>query len=111
MLDPEARKALENLAKVKAARRDRDDAQDAKRRKMREELARRERAAERGKTEEEEAKEKLQAELARLRRDFATRKKAYDRESSVAGTHPGRRRRRERETARHTRCRSTCTAR
>ena len=85
LLDPEARKALENLAKVKAARRDRDDAQDAKRRKMREELARRERAAERGKTEEEEAKEKLQAELARLRRDFATRKKAYDRESSVAG--------------------------
>ena len=78
LLDPQARKALEDLAKARAATQARFDAQDAKRRKMREDLERRERAAERGKTEEEEARERLQAELTRLRRDFATRKRAYD---------------------------------
>jgi DnaJ family protein C protein 17 len=85
LLDPEARAALENLAKARSARKQRDDQQDTKRRKLREDLERRERAAEAGKNEEEEAKERLQAELARLRRDFATRKKTYDKEGTAAG--------------------------
>ena len=55
LLDPQARKALEDLAKARAATQARFDAQDAKRRKLREDLERRERAAERGKTEEEDA--------------------------------------------------------
>jgi DnaJ family protein C protein 17 len=78
LLDPQARKALEDLAKARAATRARFDAQDSKRRKLREDLERRERAAERGETEEEEAKERLRVELLRLRRDFASRKKKYD---------------------------------
>ena len=86
LLDPEARAALENLAKARAARKSRDDQQDAKRRKLREDLERRERAATMHKNEEEEAKDRLQAELARLRRDFATRKKAYDREGTTTTT-------------------------
>jgi DnaJ family protein C protein 17 len=85
LLDPQARKALEDLAKARAATQARFDAQDAKRRKMREDLERRERAAERGKTEEEEARERLQAELTRLRRDFASRKRAYDGEVRPGG--------------------------
>lgn len=85
LLDPQARKALEDLAKARAATQARFDAQDAKRRKLREDLERRERAAERGKTEEEEARERLQAELTRLRRDFATRKRAYDGEVRPGG--------------------------
>ena len=89
LLDPEARAALENLAKARAQRKERDDQQDAKRRKLREDLERRERAAERSKNEEEEAKDRLQAELARLRRDFATRKKAYDREGTTTATATG----------------------
>jgi hypothetical protein len=60
----EARAALENLAKARAARKHSNDQQDAKRRKLREDLERRERAAQCGKNEEEEAKERLQAELA-----------------------------------------------
>ena len=88
LLDPQARKALEDLAKARAATQARFDAQDAKRRKLREDLERRERAAERGKTEEEEARERLQAELTRLRRDFATRKRAYDGEVRAAGDGP-----------------------
>ena len=86
LLDPEARAALENLAKARAASRARAEQQEAKRRKLREDLEARERAAERGKNEEEEAKERLQSELARLRRDFATRKRAYDRETAAATT-------------------------
>jgi DnaJ family protein C protein 17 len=85
LLDPQARKALEDLAKARAATQARFDAQDAKRRKLREDLERRERAAERGKTEEEEARERLQAELTRLRRDFASRKRAYDGEVRPGG--------------------------
>ena len=85
LLDPQARKALEDLAKARTATQARFDAQDAKRRKMREDLERRERAAERGKTEEEEARERLQAELTRLRRDFASRKRAYDGEVRPGG--------------------------
>eukprot|EP00976_Prorocentrum_cordatum_P005651 112810-Prorocentrum_minimum.AAC.2 len=38
--DPEARKAFDDLQRVKAARQERDGAQDAKRRKMREEMER-----------------------------------------------------------------------
>ena len=83
LLDPEARAALENLARARAASRVRDEAQDAKRRKMREDLERRERRAAAGKTEEEEAKERLRVELARLRRDFKTRKRAYDAETAA----------------------------
>ena len=83
LLDPEARAALENLARARAASRARDEAQDAKRRKMREDLERRERRAAAGKTEEEEAKERLRVELARLRRDFKTRKRAYDAETAA----------------------------
>ena len=60
LLDPEARAALENLAKARAASRARAEQQEAKRRKLREDLEARERAAERGKNEEEEAKERLQ---------------------------------------------------
>ena len=86
LLDPEARAALENLAKARAASRARAEQQDAKRRKLREDLEARERAAERGKNEEEEAKERLRGELARLRRDFATRKRAYDRETAATTT-------------------------
>jgi len=86
LLDPEARAALENLAKARAASRARAEQQEAKRRKLREDLEARERAAERGKNEEEEAKERLKAELARLRRDFATRKRAYDRETAATTT-------------------------
>lgn len=103
LLDPQARKALEDLAKARAATQARFDAQDAKRRKMREDLERRERAAERGKTEEEEARERLQAELTRLRRDFASRKRAYDGEvrpgvdGSVSG--PGAAERRDGDAA------------
>ena len=83
LLDPEARAALENLAKARQATRKRHESQDAKRRKMREDLERRERAAERGKNEEEEAKERLQQELARLRKSFATRRKGYDAEAAT----------------------------
>ena len=86
LLDPEARAALENLAKARAASRARAEQQDAKRRKLREDLEARERAAERGKNEEEEAKERLRGELTRLRRDFATRKRAYDRETAATTT-------------------------
>ena len=78
LLDPAARKALEDLAKARAATRARCDAQDLKRRKLREDLERRERVAAVGKTEEEEAQERLQKELVRLRRDFAVRKKGFD---------------------------------
>ncbi|MDB9924776.1 J domain-containing protein [bacterium] len=78
LLDPAARKALEDLAKARAATRARFDAQDLKRRKLREDLERRERVAAVGKTEEEEAQERLQKELVRLRRDFAVRKKGFD---------------------------------
>ena len=83
LLDPEARAALENLAKARQATRQRHESQDAKRRKMREDLERRERAAERGRNEEEEAKDRLQQELARLRKTFATRRKGYDAEAST----------------------------
>ena len=82
LLDPEARAALENLAKARQATRQRHESQDAKRRKMREDLERRERAAERGRNEEEEAKDRLQQELARLRKTFATRRKGYDAEAT-----------------------------
>ena len=85
LLDPEARAALENLAKARGEPREAEQ-QEAKRRKLREDLEARERAAERGKNEEEEAKERLKAELARLRRDFATRKRAYDRETAATTT-------------------------
>jgi DnaJ family protein C protein 17 len=40
LLDPQARKALEDLAKARAATQARFDAQDAKRRKLREDLER-----------------------------------------------------------------------
>ena len=83
LLDPEARAALENLAKARQATRQRHESQDAKRRKMREDLERRERAAERGRNEEEEAKDRLQQELARLRKTFATRRKGYDAEATT----------------------------
>ena len=84
LLDPEARAALEGLAKARAARAAKNEQQDAKRRKLREDLERRERAAERGRNEEEEAKQRLAAELARLKRDFATRKRGYDRDAKAA---------------------------
>ena len=83
LLDPEARAALENLAKARQATRQRHESQDAKRRKMREDLERRERAAERGRNEEEEAKDRLRQELARLRKTFATRRKGYDAEATT----------------------------
>ena len=105
LLDPQARKALEDLAKARAATQARFDAQDAKRRKLREDLERRERAAERGKTEEEEARERLQAELTRLRRDFATRKRVYDGEvrpgedGPISGVEKGAAKRRDGDAA------------
>ena len=60
--------------------------QDAKRRKLREDLEAREA---RGGTRQERGRggqERLRGELARLRRDFATRKRAYDRETAATTT-------------------------
>jgi DnaJ family protein C protein 17 len=86
LLDPLARKALEDLANARAASRARNESQDLKRRKLREDLERRERSFENGKTEERDAKARLQQELLRLRRDFATRKRGYDVEAGTGNT-------------------------
>ena len=86
LLDPEARAALENLAKARAASRARAEQQDAKRRKLREDLEARERAAERGKNEEEEAKERLRAGTRAPAPRLCPRKRAYDRETAATTT-------------------------
>jgi len=73
--DPEARRALDALLKAESARRERDAGQDAKRRKMREDLEKREKQAATEHNEVEQAKMRLQAELERLRKQNATKRK------------------------------------
>jgi len=61
--DADARKALDELARVQRARAAKDATQDAKRRRMREELERREKQAARGESELQTARNALNAEV------------------------------------------------
>ena len=61
--DADARKALDELARVQKARAAKDATQDAKRRRMREELERREQQAARGESELQTARNALNAEV------------------------------------------------
>mmetsp|Transcript_35915 Transcript_35915/g.60514 ORF Transcript_35915/g.60514 Transcript_35915/m.60514 type:complete len:326 (-) Transcript_35915:164-1141(-) len=75
LCDPEAKKALDDLHRVKKARTAKDATQDAKRRKMREDLDRREKQVARENNEYDIAKNRLQAELERLRKESALKRK------------------------------------
>ncbi|GAB4821260.1 hypothetical protein N2152v2_008306 [Parachlorella kessleri] len=71
--DAEARKALDDLLKAKTQRAERFVVRDEKRRRMMDELERREKQVGRERSQEEIARAKLKAEIERLRRQAAER--------------------------------------
>lgn len=74
--DVAARAALDALLRAKMAQAAKFAGQDAKRRKLREQLEHNERTSSTARSEEQVAKDRLQGELARLRREAAAKKAA-----------------------------------
>lgn len=86
LTDPDARAALDELHRARAARAERTVIHDEKRRRLVEELERRERAADRGRSEEDQARARLQGEIERLRRQAAEREaRAREERRAAAG--------------------------
>ncbi|CAL8470750.1 g10292 [Coccomyxa elongata] len=93
LLDPAAREAWNQLAKAKKVREERHAGATAKRRKMAEDLDRRERTFRAERSEEQVARTRLKAELERLKRQHAEREAQARAErvaSAVAASMAGR---------------------
>ncbi|EIE22754.1 DnaJ-domain-containing protein [Coccomyxa subellipsoidea C-169] len=86
LLDSAAREAWDQLAKAKRAREERHAGATAKRRKMTEDLEKRERAFQTGRNEEQVARNRLHAELERLRQQHKERDAQVNAERMAAAT-------------------------
>ncbi|KAL0046923.1 hypothetical protein WJX82_001790 [Trebouxia sp. C0006] len=82
--DAKARAALDDLYRAKAARKAREAGQSEKRRKMREDLEKREGAYQTARNDEQRARNKLKEELNRLRQKEVERRANHAAEVSLA---------------------------
>lgn len=84
LTDSKARAALDDLHRAKAARKAREAGQSEKRRKMREDLEKRENSYQTARNDEQRARNKLKEELDRLRKQAAERRAKNAAEVSLA---------------------------